>query len=158
MQFISYDYPPNDGGISWLVAEVTAGLDKRGHDVGVLTLDGRNRAGPIRPEVATNQVAHSGRKRDFATYRYIRSLPDDAKLVASVWNPEGTLAWLVGRSRRLWIMAHGNEVMQYPNGIGFRLKKWLRHRVLASVEAVICNGRYTEGLVKTACPSGPQIL
>ncbi|MEA1081434.1 glycosyltransferase family 4 protein [Marinobacter qingdaonensis] len=155
---LSYDYPPNDGGISRLVAELTKGLLKLGQEVKVVTVEDNGRAGPLRPEVTTAEVASRGWMRHLATLRSIQSVPSEAKLIASVWNPEGTLAWIAGRSSNLWIMAHGNEVMPYPSGLRFGLKKWLRGRVLAAAKGVICNSRYTEGLVKVACPSARTVV
>lgn len=54
-------------------------------------------------------------------------------------------------------MAHGNEVMPYPQGPRHDWKRRLRQRVLAAAQGVICNSRYTEGLVRAACPQARTI-
>lgn len=154
---LGYDYPPNDGGISRLSASLVEGLAREGQAVEVLTLNDGDRAGPARPQVPTTQVPRSGWRRDLATLRFILRQPRDAVLVASVWNPEGTLVWLAGRSQQLWVMAHGNEVMPYPPDLRFAFKRWLRRRVLASARAVVCNSRYTERLVQAACPQARTV-
>lgn len=148
----SYDYPPCDGGISRLVECLVKGLSARGHEVQVLTVVDSGQSGPERPDVMTTDVPRRGWRRDLAAFAALRYQSREAVLLASVWNPEGTLAWLAGRSDQLWIMAHGNEVMPYPSGLRFAWKRWLRRRVLASARGVICNSRYTERLVKAACP------
>ena len=149
---LGYDYPPNDGGISRLSASLVEGLARAGQAVQVLTLCGDGRAGPERPPLPTTEVPRGGWRRDLATLRFILRQPRDAVLLASLWNPEASLAWLAGRSGQLWVMAHGNEVMPYPPGLRFAFKRWLRRRVLASARAVICNSRYTERLVQAASP------
>ena len=67
------------------------------------------------------------------------------------------MAWLAGRSDRLFVLAHGNEVMPYPSSIRYGFRRWLRRRVLASARLVICNSRYTERLVKAACPAARTV-
>jgi phosphatidylinositol alpha-1,6-mannosyltransferase len=91
--------------------------------------------------------------RDLAMLRALRRQPRHATLVATVWNPEATLAWMAGRSGQLWVMAHGNEVMPYPRGLKHVLRGWLRRRVLASARGVVCNSHYTQQLVRSICPA-----
>jgi phosphatidylinositol alpha-1,6-mannosyltransferase len=84
-------------------------------------------------------------------------------VLASVWNPEATLAMLLGLvgllPRNLWVMAHGNEVMAYPKTSGrYALKGWLRRRVLHYARGVICNSHYTEQLVKSLAPSANTLV
>lgn len=154
---LSYDYPPNDGGISRLMAELVIGMHRRGEDVRVLTLRSDETGGLVRPDIPTAEVAQRGWRRDLAALRFILAQPANARLLASVWNPEATLVWLARRSRSLWILAHGNEVMPYPTGLGHAFKRWLRRRVLASAQLVICNSHYTERLVLAACPQARTV-
>lgn len=149
---LSYDYPPNDGGISRLAGNAVAELARRGRSVVVLTVDGAGCTGLARPAVQTQQVPGSGLRRDLATFAYLRRLPVERRLLATVWNPEASLAWLARRPR-LTVMAHGNEVMAYPGGLKWTLKDRLRRRVLAAADNVICNSRYTQGLVHALAPT-----
>ncbi|WP_116472434.1 glycosyltransferase family 4 protein [Zobellella maritima] len=146
---LSYDYPPNDGGISRLAAAFSSGLAADGVAVEVCTLGGNATSeGLPRPELATVELPRSRIWREFALLRYLLSRPKNIRIITTVWNPEATLAWLLGR-RNLYVLAHGNEVMPYPQGMTFRLKAWLRKKVLASARCVICNSRYTEHLVSS---------
>lgn len=149
---LSYDYPPNDGGISRLCAAAVTELLDRGTPVEVLTLQAANQSGLRRPGSAVGEVPRKKLHRELATGRVLMTRGRNSALLASVWNPEGTVAWLL-RRRDLWVMAHGNEVLPYPRG-GFQaVKGWLRRRVLGHAQAVICNSRYTEGLVKALQPT-----
>ncbi|GAA3535667.1 glycosyltransferase family 4 protein [Zobellella aerophila] len=150
---LSYDYPPNDGGISRLTAEFASGLAAEGLAIEVCTLDGSAiREGVVRPELATVELPRKKLWRELALLRYLLSRPKKSKIITTVWNPEATLAWLLGR-KNLYVLAHGNEVMQYPQGLTFRLKAQLRKKVLAAARCVICNSRYTERLVRAIAPN-----
>lgn len=148
---LSYDYPPNDGGISRLVASAAAEMARRGVDTEVLTLARSGVPGVERADVPTREVRRSGLRRDLATWAYARRLPSACKVLASVWNPEGTMALLAGH-RNYYLMAHGNEVMRYPDGPRGAMKALLRKHVLSNARGVICNSRYTEGLVRDLAP------
>lgn len=150
---LSYDYPPNDGGISRLTAAFASGLAAEGLKVEICTLEGSTiTEGLARPELPTVELPRKKGWRELVLLRYLLSRPQKSQIISTVWNPEATLAWLMGR-RNLYVLAHGNEVMPYPNGLKFRLKAWLRKKVLASVRCVICNSRYTEKLVLDIAPN-----
>lgn len=148
---LSYDYPPNDGGISRLCAAAVAELLRRGVQVEVLTLQTGHSGGQQRQDSALHEVPRKKLLRELATARMLLTTGKGSALLASIWNPEGTVAWLL-RRRDLWVMAHGNEVMPYPRGAFHAVKGWFRRRVLAHAQAVICNSRYTECLVKALQP------
>lgn len=148
---LSYDYPPNDGGISRLCSAAVLELHRRGREVSVLTLQAASVQGPSRPTLPTHEVPRDKGWRELATARYLRQAGRDACVITGVWNPEATVAMLVG-VRDLVVMTHGNEVMPYPNGMGFAVKRALRRRVLGAARVVVCNSRYTEGLVRTIVP------
>lgn len=154
---LSYDYPPNDGGISRLVAGAVDELARRGRDLEVLTLASDGRSGPDRPAVPTREVPPAGMRRDLATFAYLRGLPPEQPILATVWNPEATLAWLARRTN-LTVLAHGNEVMPYPRGVKWALKDRLRRRVLAAARTVVCNSRYTERLVRSLVPAARTVV
>lgn len=154
---LSYDYPPNDGGISRLASAAVSELSRRGREVEVLTLISDERLGLRRPHVPTLEVPRTRSLRELATFSYLLRLSDDIPVLATVWNPEATLAWLARRAR-VTVMAHGNEVMPYPSGIAFSLKDLLRRRVLGAAHAVVCNSRYTERLVHDMNPSAKTVV
>jgi phosphatidylinositol alpha-1,6-mannosyltransferase len=155
---LSYDYPPNDGGISRLAAAFADGLAKNGQNIEVCTLDDSLvKKGLARPEIPTIELPRKKLWREMALLQYLLKQPRNTKIITSVWNPEATLAWLLGR-RNLYVLAHGNEVLAYPSGAGFRVKNWLRKKVLCSARNVICNSRYTETLVRELAPEATTTI
>lgn len=149
---LSLDYPPNDGGISRLVASTVKALGARGVRCRVVTHPEAGRIGPMRPVGDVVEVSAHKARRDlglfFEVRRYLKANGSNAPILASVWNPEATIALLAG-AKRLTILAHGNEVMPYPRG---RLKKCLRRAVLTRAWSVVCNSRFTEALVEAVAP------
>lgn len=156
IDFLSYDYPPNDGGISRLAAEVVARSSGRGHQIRVLTLAPGSATGPVRPDVATVEVPRRKGAREWATLAWLCGGPRSTVALATVWNPEATLLWLL--QRRYVVMAHGNEVMPYPPGPRMAMRRWLRARVLLAARWVVCNSRYTERLVRAAAPAARTVV
>lgn len=154
---LGYDYPPNDGGISRLTSAVVSELSRHGREMEVLTLVADGRTGPSRPSVPTREVPRTNPCRDLTTYAYLRHLPTDIPILATVWNPEATLAWLAQRGR-LTVMAHGNEVMPYASGVALGLKDLLRRRVLSAAQTVVCNSRYTQQLVLDLAPNARTVV
>lgn len=144
---LSYDYPPNDGGISRLTAAFATELAAKGVDLEVCSLEAHAvQKGLERPSLPTVELPRTKGRRELGLLRYILSRPKQSKIIATVWNPEATMAWLLRRTN-LYILAHGNEVMPYPQGYRYLLKSWLRKKVLKSARCVICNSRYTQQLV-----------
>lgn len=150
---LSYDYPPNDGGISRLAAACATDLIAKGIDLEVCTLNANGvKQGLARPNLPTVELSPIKSLREFKLIHYLLSQSKQSKVIATVWNPEGTLTWLL-RRQKLYILAHGNEVMPYPKGIKHSLKSILRKKILTSARCVICNSRYTEQLVLDIAPS-----
>jgi len=154
---LSYDYPPNDGGISRLAGAVVEELSRQRRLSEVVTLRRDDGKDALRPPVPTRVVPFNKLWRDLSTFRYLLGLRRGTQVLATIWNPEATLAWLAGL-RRFAVMAHGNEVMPYPSGLKFALKAALRRRVLAAAGAVICNSRYTEKRVQAISPSAKTVV
>lgn len=153
----SYDFPPGDGGISRLCSAMVEELARRGRFKRTLTVVAGTAAGPNRPDVPTVVVPRRPGFRELMTAYHALRAPADTCVISSVWNPEGSLAWLL-RKRDALVMAHGNEVMPYPAGPRYRLKGWLRRQVLQSARTVVCNSRYTEGLVKAIAPDARAVV
>lgn len=153
---ISYDYPPNDGGVSRLCSAVVDELASQDLPIEVLTVDGGAQQGPARPPVPTYTVPRRRVLREIATFWLLFHKGQGKTLLTSVWNPEATLALVFGKlvlgPRDVWIMAHGNEVMAYPKAWRYAFKRMLRRLVIRNARGIICNSRYTEGLVKDLEP------
>jgi phosphatidyl-myo-inositol dimannoside synthase len=155
ISILSYDYPPCKGGISRLIASVASEISSRGIIIEILTVK-NNDYGPTRPDLPTIEVGR-GIYRLIQTWLYLKKLGRNAYLITTVWNPEATVAWLCG-NKKLYIMAHGNEVMPYPNRIKFFIKKILRREVLGFASNVICNSYYTEKQVLACQPNAKTIV
>jgi phosphatidyl-myo-inositol dimannoside synthase len=147
ISILSYDYPPNDGGISRLTASFCEELHDTGHNVEVCTLSmAKPKAGLHRPDIPTYVLPPKKGFREIGLAKYILKAPKEKKIITTVWNPEATIAYGLQR-KNLYILAHGNEVMPYPKNAKFKIKSELRKKVLKSARCVICNSRYTEQLV-----------
>ena len=149
---LSLDYPPNDGGISRLTAGMVAALTEMGSEPYVVTFGMAGKEGLLRPSASFTEVDRRKGVRDWqmlkAIRNYMKLMGRDAPVLATVWNPEATLAMLAG-ARRISVLAHGNEVMPYKRR---GVKHWLRRTVLQRAHIVVCNSRFTESLVKGIAP------
>lgn len=146
---LSLDYPPNDGGISRLAGGLIQALLDTGCALRVVTFPAGNTKGLPRPATDTLEIAHRKGLRDLQILRAVRDVGRETPILATVWNPEATLAMLTG-ARRVSILAHGNEVMEYTRQ---PLGTWLRRRIMERAHVVICNSRFTETLVQKIAPA-----
>jgi phosphatidylinositol alpha-1,6-mannosyltransferase len=150
--FLSLDYPPNDGGISRLASGAVSALVAAGVRTGAITFASGGRTGLPRPSGKVTEVTRRKGLRDWQIFRlvrrYLHNHGREAPILASVWNPEATLALLAG-ARRVTILAHGNEVMPYAQKSP---KARLRRFVLERARVVVCNSHFTETLVRQIAP------
>lgn len=146
--FLSLDYPPNDGGISRLSTGIVSALASRSIGCHVVTFQAGDKVGLPRPSAVYTEVSRRKGVRDFQILRavrnHVRRYGRTAPIIATVWNPEATLAIMTG-ARRVSILTHGNEVMPYSR---YGMRSCLRCHVLNRAHAVICNSSYTERLVQ----------
>jgi phosphatidylinositol alpha-1,6-mannosyltransferase len=149
---LSFDYPPNDGGISRLTSGLVSALIERDVRPQVVTLKRHQSTGLPRPQVPCLEVSRLKGLRDWQLVRamraYLHHHGSHAPVLTTLWNPEASLALLAG-AQRVSILAHGNEVMPYPHQ---GPKAWLRQAVLERAHRVICNSRFTESLVAKLAP------
>ncbi|MAQ44255.1 MAG: hypothetical protein CL812_00085 [Confluentimicrobium sp.] len=155
---LSLDYPPNDGGISRLGAGLVTTMVGRGLSPRIVSLVDAGKSGIHRPAATHVDVEPARSRRDLQIFCNVRAhlakYGRDAPILATVWNPEATLALLAG-ARRVSILAHGNEVMPYLRS---GLKGRLRRYVLKRAHVVICNSRFTESLVLDAAPAARTMV
>jgi len=146
---LSFDYPPNDGGISRLTAGAVGAMTDLGVQTKVVTLSQQMRLGIDRPPSEVIEIDRRKGIRDWqlfgAVRAHIEEFGSNAPILASVWNPEATLATLAG-AKRISILAHGNEIMPYTSAV---VKSKIRKMILERSRVVICNSGYTENLVKS---------
>ncbi len=106
-------------------------------------------SGPKRPSCPHCEVSRRRGIREVQTLTRLLRTPRALPVIATIWNPEGTLATLACCTH-LTILAHGNELMDYS---GSSVKARLRRYVLGHARWVVCNSAYTEGLVRRIAPS-----
>lgn len=146
---LAYDYPPNDGGISRLAAGIVEGLIRLAHVPEVITLRSSQSKGLVRPVCRHYEISRRRGIRELQTLAHMSRISLAWPVIATIWNPEATLAMLAGHTR-VTILAHGNELMDYP---GWSLKAGLRRHVLGRARWVVCNSAHTEGLVRGIAPT-----
>lgn len=151
---IGYDYPPNDGGISRLGAGIVDGLIRHGVETDVITLKAAASEGLARPNCPHREVSRERGLRELATLAQLITRARAHPVIATVWNPEATVAMLAARSR-LTVLAHGNELMAFT---GKTAKQGLRQKVLSFARLVVCNSAYTETLVRDIAPNARTVI
>lgn len=150
LEIFSFDYPPNDGGISRLCAEVASGLAANRSNVRVLT-QSLTKTGNNIPNLPEHRVAASRPSRELAAWWYLLRHRRVEPVIAGTWYPEGLIAMLACR-RRLVILAHGGELMPPPQRWRRFAWAWLQQRVLSRADLVIANSAFTAQLVAWAAP------
>jgi phosphatidylinositol alpha-1,6-mannosyltransferase len=150
MLIYSFDYPPNDGGISRLCYELARQWGAAGGDTLVLTQASPAQESPRPPQVREIRTTAQRPRREWESFRTLvrqRSVP----VICGIWYPEGLIATLA-RVRPRIILAHGTELMPRPSQwrrtLWSRLQRW----TLASADLVIANSEYTRRLALRMVP------
>lgn len=148
VHLLSFDYPPNHGGISRLCGEIARALRDRGARGGVVTQAAREPTPAAYPIGA--RVPASRPQRELSTLRHLRG--STGGVLAGIWYPEGLLA-LLARRRPLVVLAHGLELR--PTRAHWRRSLWrmLCRRVLTAADLVITNSHYTGELAREVAPT-----
>lgn len=140
---LSFDYPPNNGGISRLCNEIVREFEARGIAYEVVT-----NVPSVQPEKNVTRIVDRRGKVELKILAYIReSTSKDDIIICDTWHPAGSLAMLSGR--RFYILAHGAEFLP---GISFFRKKIVpayRRLILKKSQGIIANSRYTAALVNS---------
>lgn len=148
----SFDYPPLDGGVARLCAEIVTGLAKSG-SVTVISQQ-RDEVGANIPHGAgVTDLRVSGRRplREFkAWWRLLRHHRHDTVIVGT-WYPEGLLATLAG-CRNVVVLAHGAELMPPLQPWRRRLWRSIQSFVLSRATRVTANSHFTADLVRSCTP------
>lgn len=140
---LSFDYPPNNGGIARLCGGIINELKNRGIPYLVITNI------PYDKEYDKNIIRVTGRRGviEFKIFRLLlKSTFSSDIIICDTWHPAGLLSIL--SKRRTFILAHGAEFL---SGIGFYrkfIKPCYRKWVLCHSNGIIANSHYTENLVK----------
>lgn len=152
MRIFSFDYPPSEGGISRLCAELATTLHQEGHPAVVVTQRYAEAVLDRYADVPTTRVEPARPQREIAAWRKLSE--DKSLLVSGILYPEGLVGMLSAPERHV-ILAHGNELLPSPNP-ALRLPwRLMKQRVLESASLVIANSRYTQRLVAQLAPMAP---
>ena len=151
---LSYDYPPNDGGISRLCFEIKKQLELNNHSVQVVCLQAKgtdleNDRNVVRLPSKRIQV-------EWEMLKYLRRhTSKDDIVLADTYHPSGLLAYLAGR--KFYVLAHGAELLSGNSFFRKVLWNYYRKWILAKADFVIANSHYTEGLVRH-CSPGAKVV
>lgn len=141
---LSYDYPPNNGGIARLCGGIVNELKCRSIPYIVIT--------NVKDEGETNEniVRLSGRRGvvEWKILRYlIQHTTSNDIIICDTWHPAGILSILANRNT--YILAHGAELLP---GTGFyrkHIRPIYRTWVLRHSNGIIANSHYTERLANS---------
>jgi phosphatidylinositol alpha-1,6-mannosyltransferase len=148
--FFSFNYPPHDGGVSRLCAELLAGLQRKGVRVQVLS-EQWDEPGSCIPAAPEERVTRLRPWRELSAFGRLRRCVPHAVVICGLWYPEGLLATLAGAWPRV-ILAHGLELRPTRARWRRRFWRWLMQLVLRRASLVVANSRYTADLVGTFAP------
>lgn len=156
MILLSYDYPPNDGGIARLCEAIAVAGVRLGIPVHVVAphpASGRTVSSVIVPET---RVCFRRPWREWNIYWVLRHLRVSGPVITGLWYPDGLLAFLA-RRRPLVILAHGSELM--PTRSALRRGAWqsLQRRICESADLVVANSEFTRLLVLRGSPKAKVV-
>jgi phosphatidylinositol alpha-1,6-mannosyltransferase len=146
----SFNYPPHDGGVSRLCAELVWGLQRRGVGTRVLS-QYRHGPGSCIPLVPEERVTMRRPWRELTAVRKLRRMGPNSAIICGLWYPEGLLATLACVRPRV-ILAHGLELRPTRACWRRRVWHWLMRLVLRRASLVVANSRYTADLVRARAP------
>lgn len=141
---LTFDYPPNNGGIARLCFEIIKELSKRNIPYLVITNI------PDKNDKQDPNVVRIIAKRGLLELKLInyiyRNTSSDDLFICDTWHPAGMLCVLM--NRKTYILAHGAEYLQGNNY--FRKVIWAKYRlwVLNRSKGIIANSHYTKKLVE----------
>lgn len=147
---ISYDYPPNNGGIARLCGDIINECKIcRVPYIVVTPIDGPNEENVIR-------IVGKRPWSDIKIFLYIRKfLTKEDIILTGTFHPDGLLAVLSGH--KTFFLGHGAEFLKGKSF--FRRNIWSIYRrwVLSKPTAIISNSNYTANLIKSCCPNANVI-
>ena len=146
---LTYDYPPNNGGIARLCFEIKKQCKLNGLSVRVVTL-----ASSGTDMENDEDVIRIVGKRGLLEWRILNYLKKNTErddiILTGTFHPDGLLGWLSGR--KVYMLAHGAELL--PGKSFFQKYVWTYYRkyLFKSASGVIANSHYTERLVRLCSP------
>jgi phosphatidyl-myo-inositol dimannoside synthase len=148
-----FNYPPHDGGVARLCAELVTGLQRKGVAVEVLSQQ-RDQPGSEVPDAPEQRVTMRRPRRELQALHNLRKSARGRTVICGIWYPEALLARLAG-VRRIVVLAHGLELRPTRSRWRRRLWPWLLRGVMRHAALVVANSRYTAALVERGAPGAP---
>ncbi|OQA49246.1 MAG: GDP-mannose-dependent alpha-(1-6)-phosphatidylinositol monomannoside mannosyltransferase [Bacteroidetes bacterium ADurb.Bin302] len=141
---LSYDYPPNNGGIARLCGGIVRELKGRSYPYLVVT--------NVRSDHSdSDNVVRISGKRGILEWRILKFLrnntTNDDIVLCDTWHPAGFLSLLSGRDT--YILCHGAELMSGKGFFKKHIKPVYRKWVLNHCKGAIANSQYTERLISS---------
>lgn len=149
MILFSFGYPPADGGIARLAAEIATVAWSTGCNIRVVGQED-DPIGLTVPPVPVERLTSARPMRELEALTLRPDWHADAVL-SGIWYPEGVIA-AARRPRFHAILAHGMELMPPPQVWRQRIWARLQRETLRSADVVIANSRYTGELVRRFAP------
>lgn len=147
----SFDYPPLDGGISRLCAEIALGCRRRGTEIIALTQSSSAETSSRVPEIPEVRVTSDRPRREWQAMRWLKQNMRTGTVVCGTWYPEGLLATIVNSRPRI-ILAHGSELLPTRSPLRRGVWRRIQKRVLESADLIVANSEYTRRLVLETAP------
>ncbi len=146
----SYDYPPNDGGIARLCAEIVNGFAQRGP----VSVFSQLREGDSIVPAGVVEHRVTGRRplRELAAWWHLVRDRRLSTVIVGTWYPEGLIALLAGK-RDLVVLAHGAELASPGQSWRRPLWRWMQRWTLERARLVVANSHYTAEMVSASAPT-----
>ena len=157
---ISYDFPPQDGGIARLCQEIAVGQQNYFHEVTVLTTNRKGNSYTYNfAQINRVEFTEQRIKCEIEIVKYLKKIHNKNEYIVltATWHPEGLLAYL-GGFKNIYILAHGTELLS--GNSTFRKKIWLPlycKILLKKAKSIIANSKYTKTLVTNIQPKSKTI-
>lgn len=147
---LSYDYPPNNGGIARLCGEIVNQCKIQERPYLVIT--------PVDGPEEEHVVRIVGKRpwNDLRILKYLRkNLKDNDMILTGTFHPDGLLGYLSGH--RVYFLGHGTEFL--PGNTFFKKKVWPFYRrwILKKSSLNIANSHYTAALISKCSPKAKVV-
>lgn len=144
---LTYNFPPQNGGISRLCAEIKKELDNQNIPNIVITRD-------FGKDSKEKDIVRISGNRGLLEYRILRFLIENTSkddiVITGTFHPEALISILSGR--KTYILAHGAELLSGNNFFRRTIWSFYRKQILCLAKRVIANSHYTEDLIKNCSP------
>jgi len=149
---ISYDFPPQDGGIARLCQEIAVGQQQYFKEVSVLTTNKNGESYTYNfKQINRVEFTEQRIKCEIEIIKYLKCIRNKNEYIVltATWHPEGLLAYL-GGFKNIFILAHGTELLS--GNSFFRKNIWFPlygKFLLKRAKGIVTNSNYTKKIVNS---------